>query len=135
MQITEKLYENNSLVKECWAKVLSCNKKDKNYEIVLVAVSKPFMDSHVKLFEAMSLNIINVDLTANSLANFFKTEFFHDKYEEKINNSCAGCNNGSGNVDWLWKWNWNRKKGSFWGKTRDLDEHERGSGYHSEICR
>ena len=31
--------------------------------------------------------------------------------------------------------NMNRKKGSFWGKTRDLDEHERGSGYHSEICR
>ena len=55
--------------------------------------------------------------------------------KKKINNSCAGCNNGSGNVDWLWKWNWNRKKGSFWGKTRDLDEHERGSGYHSEICR
>jgi DNA (cytosine-5)-methyltransferase 1 len=22
---------------------------------------------------------------------------------EKNNNSCAGCNNGSGNVDWLWK--------------------------------
>ena len=35
MQITEKLYENNSLLKECWAKVLSCNKKDKGYEIVL----------------------------------------------------------------------------------------------------
>ena len=25
--------------------------------------------------------------------------------------------------------------GCFRGKTRDLDEHERGSGYHSEICR
>ena len=35
MRITEKLYENNSLLKECWAKVLSCNKKDKGYEIVL----------------------------------------------------------------------------------------------------
>ncbi|MHC1714376.1 MAG: DHHA1 domain-containing protein [Acidaminococcaceae bacterium] len=35
MQITEKLYENNSLLKECWAKVLSCNKKDKGYEIML----------------------------------------------------------------------------------------------------
>ena len=29
---------------------------------------------------------------------------------KKNNNSCAGCNNGSGNVDWLWKWKWNRKK-------------------------
>lgn len=35
----------------------------------------------------------------------------------------TGCGSGTG------------KKGSFWGKTRDLDEHERGSGYHSEICR
>ena len=35
MRITEKLYENNSLLKECWAKDLSCNKKDKGYEIVL----------------------------------------------------------------------------------------------------
>ena len=35
MQITEKLYENNSLLKECYAKVLTCNKKDKGYGIVL----------------------------------------------------------------------------------------------------
>lgn len=35
----------------------------------------------------------------------------------------TGCGSGSGTG-----------KG-FRGKTRDLDEHERGSGYHSEICR
>lgn len=35
MHITEKLYESNSLLKECQAKVLACNKKDKGYEILL----------------------------------------------------------------------------------------------------
>lgn len=34
----------------------------------------------------------------------------------------TGCGSGTG-----------KKEAS--GKTRDLDEHERGSGYHSEICR
>jgi len=32
---TEKLYENDSLLKECHAKVLACNKKANGYEIVL----------------------------------------------------------------------------------------------------
>lgn len=35
MQITQKLYESNSLLKECRAEVLACNKKDKGYEILL----------------------------------------------------------------------------------------------------
>ena len=35
MQNTEKLYENDSLLKECCAKVLACNKKANDYEIVL----------------------------------------------------------------------------------------------------
>ena len=35
MQTTEKLYENDSLLKECRAKVLACNVKDKGYEILL----------------------------------------------------------------------------------------------------
>lgn len=34
----------------------------------------------------------------------------------------TGCGSGTG-------------KRKLPGKTRDLDEHERGSGYHSEICR
>ena len=36
----------------------------------------------------------------------------------------TGCGRGRGNG-----------KIQIRGKTRDLDEHERGSGYHSEICR
>ena len=37
----------------------------------------------------------------------------------------TGCGRGRGTG----------RKGRSCGKTRDLDEHERGSGYHSEICR
>ena len=35
LQVTEKLYENNSLLKECQAKVLKCDKNAAGYEIVL----------------------------------------------------------------------------------------------------
>lgn len=37
----------------------------------------------------------------------------------------TGCGSGTGTG----------KKEASGGKTRDLDEYERGSGYHSEICR
>lgn len=37
----------------------------------------------------------------------------------------TGCGSGTGTG----------KREASGGKTRDLDEHERGSGYHSEICR
>ena len=35
LRTTEKLYENDSLLKECHAKVIACNKREKGYEIVL----------------------------------------------------------------------------------------------------
>lgn len=54
-----------------------------SYEIMLVAVSKPFADKYIQLFDAMKLDVTIMDITANSLAKFFKTESFYGKEEEK----------------------------------------------------
>lgn len=64
-------------------RVIKDDEGKENYEIMLVAVSKSFADKYIQLFDAMKLDIISMDITANSLARFFKAESFYGNEEEK----------------------------------------------------
>jgi len=64
-------------------RIIKDDEGKESYEIMLFAVSKPFANKYMKLFEKMHLDVVSMDMTANSLAKFFETEVFYGSHEEK----------------------------------------------------
>lgn len=49
-------------------------KNKDNYEVILVAVPNSLINTYVDLFKVLHLNILNIDINSNSLAELFKSK-------------------------------------------------------------